>query len=385
MVLFRPGSHVYFLVTLLSVVGEFPFQSLHLLGSERVYKALIVRLTQPDRIVDPQTGAEAMCRLFTLTGSGRTKSVRLYKKALFILEWIHPGAYQYYMDSFYNHLFPGDASHRDRNHRVAEAAGMCMRAGADARAYLLPQFQSNERLMIAARTPSFYFSRDLKRLSLPELSKIQFTRMVGAVFYPGGCYAVYNTRSVPMKWNGMGEFKTVGSLTELARMNAGIIHVDSAILFGTSEEIALQSFSEKSKEQKKEIRADAVFRHIHFIPLNEYGIRQLRLLTVPDWKNRLLELLFEADALSHDTGHFEYDAFVDGAYVFSYLDGDLTRLVRFREGIEDKPGPFEVLCFPHQVDFLREYLAGRAVIKTIGLEAIESALNIPSERSGAIE
>ena len=41
MVHFRPGSQVWQIITLLSFVGEFPFKSLSLLGSERVYKALI--------------------------------------------------------------------------------------------------------------------------------------------------------------------------------------------------------------------------------------------------------------------------------------------------------------------------------------------------------
>ena len=134
--------------------------------------------------------------------------------------------------------------------------------------------------------------------------------------------------------------------------------VDSAILFGVSEEIALQSFSEKSKGQKKDSRADEVFQHIHFIPLNQYGARPLRMILAPDWKERLLVLLFEPDSRSYDCGSFEYDAYVDGPYVFSYLDGDLTRLIRFKEGIEDKRGRFEVLCFPNQVGFLKEYLAG---------------------------
>ena len=385
MIQFRPGSHVLEMVTLLSFLGEYPFQALELLGSERVYKALIVRLTSPERFRNSQTGEEMVCRLFTLTGSGRQKTVRLYKGALHIMEWVHPEAYQYYMDSFWNHHFPGDELHLDRHHRVAEAAACCMRAGMEIRPYLLPKLQNQQMLRVVSEEPSLYLSKDVKKVSSAELNKTSFTRMVGAAFCPGACYAVYNTRRAAMKWNGMGEFKTVHGLSELGRLNAGINQVDSAILFGASEEIALQSFSEKSAGQKKEVRPDSIFQHIHFVPLNECGVRQFRLFTVPGWKTRLLELLFEADMLSHDTGYFEYDAFVEGAYVFSYLDGDLTRLIRFREGIEDKPGPFEVLCFPHQVEFLQEYLAGRAVIKTIGLEAIESALNIPTERSGAIE
>ena len=40
MIYVRPGSQVHRLVTLLSVVGDFPIQSLGLLGNERVYKVL---------------------------------------------------------------------------------------------------------------------------------------------------------------------------------------------------------------------------------------------------------------------------------------------------------------------------------------------------------
>ncbi|MCI9225668.1 MAG: hypothetical protein HFE91_09370 [Acutalibacter sp.] len=179
-----------------------------------------------------------------------------------------------------------------------------------------------------------------------------------------------------MKWNGMGEIKTVHHLTELARLNAGIPMVDSAILFGASEEIALQSFSEKSAGQRKVVQPDAAYQHIHFIPLSDFGVRQLRILTVPNWKERILDALFLPETRSYGIGRFEYDACVEGGYVFSHLDGDLNRLIRFKETIEYIPGPFEVLCFPHQVEFLREYLEGRAVIKTIGLEAIEQALEI---------
>ena len=105
-------------------------------------------------------------------------------------------------------------------------------------------------------------------------------------------------------------------------------------------------------------------------------MRQLRILTVPNWKERILDALFLPETRSYGIGRFEYDACVEGGYVFSHLDGDLNRLIRFKEAIEHIPGPFEVLCFPHQVEFLREYLEGRAVIKTIGLEAIEQALEI---------
>ena len=45
---FRPGSQLRQLITMLSVVGEYPIRSLYLLGNERAYKALVHKLTTPE-------------------------------------------------------------------------------------------------------------------------------------------------------------------------------------------------------------------------------------------------------------------------------------------------------------------------------------------------
>lgn len=380
MVHFRPGSQVWQLITLLSFVGELPYQSLSLLGSERVYKALVSRLTTVQTLRNSQTGAEMTVRLLTVSGKGDGKTIRLYKAALPILDWVYPGAYRYYMDAFWNHRFPGDAAHRERNHRVAETAAMCMRAGMEARPYLLPRLQNETRRIVIPSDPALYLAKDIKRVGGTEMNKTMFTRMTGAIFSLDCCYAVYNTRDAVMKWSGMGEFKALHSLMEIARLNANIPKIDTAVLFGQSEEVALKTLLQSDKSRRMEFRFDAIYRHIYFVPMEEAGIRQLRLLTIPDWNEKLLDLLFDPEVRSFDRGLFEYDACVDGVYVLSHLDGDIARLIRFREAIEHQPGAYEVLCFPHQAGFLREYLGQLAGIKTIELVLVESEL-APERRS----
>lgn len=374
MVHFRPGSQAWQLITLLSFVGEFPYQSLSLLGSERVYKALVSRLTAVQTFRHFQSGAEITCRLLTVSGKGDSKTIRLYKGALPILDWVHPGAYGYYMEAFWNHRFPGDAAHRERNHRVAETAAICMKAGIEPRPYLLPKLQNETRLSVIPDGPALYLAKDLKRVGQTEMNKTMFTRMTGALFSSGNCYAVYNTRDAAMKWSGMGEFKALHSLTEVARLNAGISQVNAAVLLGQSEEIALKTLLESDKSRRMEFRFDSIYAHIYFVPMDACGIRQLRILTSPDWHAQLLDLLFEPEARSYGCGLFEYDACVDGVYVLSHLDGDLARLIRFREAIECQAGRFEVLCFPHQAQFLREYIGQLAGIKTIDMDLVEAEL-----------
>ena len=383
MLYFRMGSQLHRLVTILSVVGEFPMCSLYLLGNERVYKALVHKLTKQETIRNVITGEELTCRLFTVTGKAKLKSIRLYKGALPILNWIHSDAYRYYMASFWNHRFPGDLSHLERNHRVAEAVAFCLRARLEFRQYMLPILQNQDRLELLPEEPVFYQSKDLKRIGGDEMNKTMFTRLVGALFCGNSCYAVYNTRNAVMKWSGMGEFKTLHHLLEIGRLNGKITTIDSAMLIGEDYSVAMDTLLESGKNRRLEFRFDSIYRHIHFIPMDESGIRLFHIMILPDWKNRLLDLMFEPESRSYGQGYFEYDAYIDGVYIFSHLDSDLARLMRFREAVQSQYERYEVVCFTHQMAFVREYLGDGVGIKTIDLDTVEAALG--PERRRKIE
>ena len=92
-----------------------------------------------------------------------------------------------------------------------------------------------------------------------------------------------------------------------------------------------------------------------------------------------MNLLFEAETRSYDRGFMEYDACVDGARVYSYLDGDLARLIRFREAMENQTNPVEVLCFRDQVPLLQSYLGTGASLKIMEIELVERELGLAEE------
>lgn len=372
----RPGSHAHRLITVLGLAGEYPVRSLGLLGNERTFKALVSKLTSVQEFRNPYTDERMTVKLLQLCGSGKAKAIHFYKAALPILNWIHADAYRYYMTSFYGHRFPGGNAHRDRNFRVAETIGMSLAAGIEPRSYLLPSLQNQRILWLTPDTPSFYLARDFKKVNPTEQNKTMFTRIAGALFYHGGGYAVYNTRDAAMKWSGMGEFKALHSLIELARMNAGLQNLDSAILTGASYETALESLLESERSRRLELRFDGIYRHIHFVPMNASGIRQLRLLTLPDWNEKLMDLLFDSDARSYNRGFMEYDASMGENYVLSHLDGDLARLIRFREAQRTSAKRFEVLCFTEQAPFLHEYLGKDVILKELDRNVVERELGL---------
>lgn len=346
--------------------------SLPLLGNERVLKQLIRRLSLPEMFWNSH-GEMVRTKLFVTNGKGREKSLRLYKGALPLLHWLHPGAYEYYMENFWNHHFPGDAAHRDRNHRVAEAVALCANAGVEVLPYDLPKLQQEEIRKVTPNYPALYLARDIKKAFPGEEKKTLFTRAVGALFYPGGCYAVYNTREAAMKWKGMGEFKALHSLTEIARLNGGVSHLDGALLFGKSYETAMETL-EASEPRHPELRFDSIYPHVHFLPLDDFGARLLEILTLPDWQERLLDLLFESSTRTYGRGTLEYDAQVGAVKVLSHLDGDLARLLRFREGLWTHSGKFEVVCFPQQTGFVHSFLGDRVGVREIRIETVEETL-----------
>lgn len=377
MIILRPGSYVMKMVSLLSIVGEFPMCSLYLVGNERVLKSLIHKLEIVQCYRVSQQKTIFTCKLLHICGKGKNKSVRFYKAGLSLLKILNIHAYQYYMQSFWNHRFPGDAAHRDRNHRVAESLAMMMEAGIKCVPYQLPPLQNTSICKTIPEYPTCYLSKNIKKISnLSEMNKTMFTRAVSIFYSDSKAYVVYNTRDTVMKWNGMGEFKTLHSFMEVSRLNTNIQTIDSAILFGRSEETALKTLKEVNKNHRLEFRFDQIYRHIYFIPISQFGIRILRLFCIPNWKHKLINILFRPESLSNGLGIAEYDAYINETYIYSSLDYDIARLIRLKESIKLNCEKYEIICFPEQLDFLREYLGVDIVFKTITLTAVERAMGV---------
>ena len=375
MITVRPGSHVYQLLRLLSVSGEYPAQSLGVLGDVRTVKAMVHKMeaVQNIRLSDD---TKLTTRLFHVSGRGGNRTVRLNKNALEILNELHPDALGHYLASFPDNRFTGNQYNIWRNHRIGEAIALCMMAGVETAPYVLPRLQKKTIRPIVPRAPSYYVARNFKKIFEAELNKTSFTRIAGLLFYPGGAYAVYNTRSAVMKWSGFGELKARQELSEIVRMNASLDEVTSALLLGADESIALQTLLESDKSPKRQSRFDKIYQSVHFIPLNQNGIDLLRILTLPDWNERLMSVLFKPNMRRRGHSSIEHDATSNNQFILSHLDGDIARLIRFRATLQTESGSYEVICFPWQVEFLNNYLGGSVRLKPIEMPAVLKALGL---------
>lgn len=373
-----PGSHAVHIITILSVAGEFSPASYRLLGNEVVIRRLINNMCTPQEIILGDTRYEG--QLLTVSGRGRFKSVRMKKWAYPILEKLEAG--QYYKETFGRKNFTSSVKNKDRNYRVAECLMMLFRSDVEVRPYMLPKLQNRDIKLVVPKRPCFYLAKDLKKLDSNErdskerksneLPKTQFTRVTGLMFINRQPYAVYNTRSSLMKWNGEGEKKAVASMEEIIRMNAEVEKLDTAIMFYASDEIAIQTVRDIKENEHLDFGFINIYPKIHFVPLCEEGSRMLKLFVRPKWRERAIKYLFKDNAELNP--YFDVDATIDGVNILSFFDGDVARLIRFKNRVMYENCQFGVVCFPHQEKIVKEFFDIEVPLKVIPMDQIEKII-----------
>ena len=395
MITVRPGSHAYRLLQLLIITGEFPYRALGILGSVKSLLDIVYKMQTVQHIKLKSEDTILKTRLFQMSGKGDSRTIRLNKHALKVLNDIHPDARDCYLASFPDNRFTGQRFNIWRNHRVAESVAMCMMAGIETAPYLLPDLQNETNLHVIPEIPCFYLARNFKSIMEMELNKTTFTRVNGLVFYPGGSYAVYNTRDAAMKWSGGGEMKAQLHITDIVRRNAGLKDgVSSALLFGKDAAVALQTVEESDRSRKQDARFDKVYTSIHYIPMTQTGIDLLKILIVPDWREKIISSLFPPEMRPNGYGSMEYDAYWEERIIFSFLDSDIARLIRFNKGLKfekqktteeqqsNEQEQFEVVCYPWQQKFVKEFLCLKVKYTIVEMPEILEALGIISPEGG---
>ncbi len=362
MLYLRPDTYLHRLLTLLTVVGEYPYRSLSLLGNRRVLTTLVRSLQQP-QLVQIADSSPVSCRILSVSGHGAYKTIRLHRSAFPVLQRLYPDALQTYLTVTHQHRFAGGPEHIGRNHRIAESAAMCMMAGIEIRPPLIAPLTGAAQQYVTA--PSFYLARFLKQ-DVTGLNKTIFTRVTGMLLGPTQSFALYNARQSKMKWNGMGEFKALQILRDVSYANTGRAS-DSAVLFGASPDSLLLTDTQ---------RFDSIYPNIHFVPLDRNGVSLLRLLCLPHAKARLQSLLFPPEMRCTDS-HIECDAQTGTRYILSYLDGNIARLLRFKQAtlFYDPKLNYEVICYPWQQPFVQSYMENHAVIRTLPMEQIHEGIS----------
>ena len=372
------GNRIDMLISVLSIATEYPVQSLKLLGSEQTYRNLVYALTGEQALVNADTGEVLQTKLCTISGKVPNRTIRFYKKGLELLKWF--GLYEWYMEYSFGHNLPSFNISVRRNHCIAETLAVMARSAVEYRPQALPRLRADEWGQRLPSTPVFYTSKYIKHLYQNNTKETIYTRLVGALFFGSEYYCVYNARKELLNWDTNSETKTRVMVKEIAGLNTMAKDMNSAIIFGESMDVMKRNLEELRKEENRKKQnsshLDKVYKNVHYIPLTEEGIRQFQIFLVHNWQEKILSVLYQDFERSYGKGYFDYDAIVDGVYSFSFLDGNIVRLLKFMGEMHRQDKQFEILCFDFQEEFLRNFLDDRIMIYPVAMEDVEKALKI---------
>lgn len=362
---------IHQLLSLLSVVGEYPVCSLDLLGEKRGARLLVSDLTSKQEFWNTENSELYDCVAVGLSGKGKYKTIRLRKGAIPMLSWC--GGEAYYEKTFLDVNFSSKAENVDRNHRVAETVAMMQGANIEYRPWVLPELQTHRKDEENICEEVFITSRNLKRAfdSTEQLSGS--TRFTGALITPEDAFVVYNARNRVMKWGHAGEYKSLNLVEKCVSYNTQNHNVTKMILMGRSLETVMKTISQSKREEELALRLSykekykhhtsisSIYRNVHYVPLSEFGQKLLKILTVPDYHNKLLRLVFKDDEISTGSDGFMHDAHRNGVYVLSFLDGDVTRLHWYKQIIKDneelgKKYEYAILCYYEQREEVKSFM-----------------------------
>ena len=343
----------YKLIEFLSVAVEYPYRSLGLFGNEKVYKRVVRQLTAIEfyKIDELQ---EVHTPILKTEGKGEYKFIRLHKNAKPVLAKLK--LLYAYEKATGNYAFSGNEVRLEKKFRIVESMAMALKADFDVSPNKKIPLQTKiERNLLAV--PTFYSYHELNKLRTEEQKTQLLTQITGVIFACGQAFTVYNTRDLIFNWQGLYEQRMFLYANHLARQNAGVKAINGAIVFVRNEANAVEFVQASLVNKQGRYALNTFYTQIHALPLDENGVKMLRILFIPDFHQKLKEY------------------FKVGEKNISFLDGDVLRIMDARDKLLNGERQ-AVYCYTHQRAFLEKYYEGKAEIREVSIEVAEVVLDI---------
>ncbi len=361
---FNDSNYSTKILTKIAAAGEFPFKSLHMIGNKVIVQRTVRKLKEQGYI--------------TTLGKGQLKTIRLTQMGISIIQDMNMSYYNHYMEISENHHFRSITAKNTKNglnqmirrHRLAEICCILDDLGV----YIFPDEKPELSLTKKDNriTPGdyiFYNSLELKHTDKRQRYKTEFTRIKGALFSPGGVYSIYNINNGLIKWNNQGEQKAQVLLMDIINMNYDKSYgvepvVDDTIIFGKDTNTILDILKPPTGKRDKNgfelLSFKNTYKNMYFIPLDIEGARLLNIIMEYNWQQRLRESVFPDEMLLSNTSTISVDCDAynkeDDEYILLFLDGNISKLRRFKESTTDKSHNYKIICFPFQTEMLQKYM-----------------------------
>ena len=248
-----------------------------------------------------------------------------------------------------------DAMHRQRYHRIAETIVLMHRLGiavlpGDKPSLYAPPLAVDHSLS----QPCFYLSHEVKDMGENGI-KINNARFTGMLRSGGGDYLLYNTCSIPLKWEEMSEYRAL----ELLQSE---LHIKlRPIMLGHTMDVAYDLLMGNAKKNSTSYKITGILPCMHYIPFDENGEFLMRTGFLSSCLNVLKTALLK-DNTQKPNSDWYCDGFTgDGKPILYACDFDMQRIYTYRNKLDmDRIGGV-VYCFDFQTTVLERYFDGLGV------------------------
>lgn len=226
-----------------------------------------------------------------------------------------------------------------------------------------------ERRRLLNKNGRFFITiREMRELDNESLRNIQSPRALGLLHFESGNYVVYNSLKTRMRI--YGDFDMLyRNLLEETLDNS----INGSITFATSNKVFIDSINGKTNEKQYFTLSNHLHKKSYYVPLDSNGAQQLFVYTIPNFKKRMAEGLFEKDSIDRAQNTI-YDA-IDENNNISYLafECDYNEIETLKMNIESihAKSELQIYCFPHQVKLFESIFGERATILEVPVESVE--------------
>lgn len=330
------------------------------------------------------------------TGSGRT--VSLTAKSLQLLSRTNKKLYAHYMN-FSNDNHPGGSRAHIEGFRKASGALACM-AQAGVRIGIekpsLQDITDKKAPKLPLETPTFYLNKELRYEWEQKIIRGQQTRSQGILFSRGLCAQVYNAMNIqeitiPSNIERERNFRMVQTAKELYQV-APTAEVRDSILIAYDDDCALELLRPPIKRAKKKTLGTAVWdgsltrTDFHYIPMNEWGICLLRLLTSYT-QDEILSMCFTRQERDRAQQTKEGDGIISrnqpgsqSLVCYEFVSGNVSKLARIKRHYEGHYETMGIICTQAQRDFVLRFMNLKSLnIRVLPTEKVQTAIKTSTE------
>lgn len=356
------------LLTLTALSGEFPTAQISRLPGGGAYKMKVVKRLKKDRLL--HTYYADGLRGLRLTASA---------KKLLLESW--PDRFCPYLTGrSETNMLKSEVGRRLRLHRMAEVLVTMYNAGVAVFPWQKPAVfgPTPPPDDVWIERPAYYSSREVKEIG-PQCDKIRGSRSTGVLLTEENVFAVYNTGTSEMKWEGNAEARLQALLKiDLCQhrlpFQYGNVESSDAIVFGADMERMPVLMGVEGDKRRKYYVLDERCRQFHYLTSDYHGEVVLRLLCDPAERARLDDILAEGLSEARSNWLMPNDAMDGDVPVLFAYTCDMPRLKRFVSGVTVHGLRGLLYCFDFQEEALSKICGPNVEIQCIDFEAVKGGL-----------